>query len=92
MPFKKGKQKTGGRMAGTSNNVTKEVRELLQAVVESNFDQFKKDMAALTSLERARLYLKICGMVMPKQHEISGNLQTDVPVNYVLPDGTLIEF
>ena len=34
MPFQKGKQKTGGRKAGTPNKATVEIRELARSLLE----------------------------------------------------------
>ena len=57
MPFQKGRQKTGGRKAGTPNKVTKSAREILEQVFTE--ESLAKGLARLGNDPDPRIRLEI---------------------------------
>ena len=66
MPFKKGKNKTGGRSKGTPNAVTHDLREAVRELVEGNVERIRQDLEALEPKERVSAWLKLTEFVLPK--------------------------
>lgn len=61
-------KKTGGRVAGTPNKVTKSVRGVLTKAIEDYYtsDQFLADLAALKPNERVAAMEKLAAYAVPK--------------------------
>lgn len=80
MPFKKGRAKTGGRVKGSLNRDTREIKEFLKSLI--NETQIEKDLESLSPLERLNIITKILPYVTPKaiQVEISSP-----PITFILP-------
>lgn len=75
MPFETGRTKTGGRTAGTTNKVVKELRHQLQAIVQTSLDELPETLAAMEPTDRARLLTALLPYVMPKLNSVE--LQTE---------------
>ena len=72
MPFKKGKQKTGGKVKGTQNKLTKTFKELLTDAIES----LQKDKSANLkswAKENPTEFYKIAAKLIPT--EINASLK-----------------
>lgn len=61
-------KKTGGRVAGTPNKMTKSIREILTKVIEDYYksDQFDLDLAKLKPAERIAAMEKLAAYAVPK--------------------------
>lgn len=66
-------QKTGGRVAGTPNRVTKELRETLKGIVAGELDALPETLKELTPKERLDLVIKLLPFCMPKIQSIGGS-------------------
>jgi hypothetical protein len=70
-------KKTGGRVAGTPNKVTSELRKTLKAIVASELESLPGTLGELPSRERLDLLIKLLPFCMPKVNQISGSYDTD---------------
>lgn len=69
MKFEKGKPKTGGRVPGTPNKTTTDIKTRIAALINDQFDTIQGDMEELDPKERVTAYLKFLEYVLPKQRE-----------------------
>lgn len=58
--------KTGGRIQGTPNKVTKELRDLLKSVIAKELETITERLDLLDPRERLEVTLKLMSYVMPK--------------------------
>jgi hypothetical protein len=65
-------KKTGGRMAGTPNRLTSDLKSRIAALVDQQFDTIVSDLNQLEPKERLTIYLKFVEYVLPKQREVKG--------------------
>jgi hypothetical protein len=65
-------QKTGGRVAGTPNRLTKELRTVLRDMIAAEMDALPKTLEGLTAKERLDVVIKLLPFCMPKVESISG--------------------
>lgn len=76
MPFEKGREKTGGRKAGTPNKATTDLKSKISALVDEQFETIQTDLESLDPKERVTAYLKFLEYVLPKQREQKIDLST----------------
>ncbi len=65
-------KKTGGRVAGTPNRVTSELRKTLKTVVAGELELLPGTLAELPPRERLDLLIKLLPFCMPKVDSIGG--------------------
>jgi hypothetical protein len=70
-------KKTGGRVAGTPNKVTSELRKTLKGIVASELESLPGTLGELPPRERLDLLIKLLPFCMPKVNQISGSYDTD---------------
>jgi hypothetical protein len=70
-------KKTGGRVAGTPNKVTSELRETLKAIVASELESLPETLEQLQPKERLDLVIKLLPFCMPKVSSIGGSYDSD---------------
>lgn len=58
--------KTGGRIIGTPNKVTKDLRDLLKSVISNELETIGNRLEQLEPRERLEVTLKLMSYVMPK--------------------------
>jgi hypothetical protein len=58
--------KTGGRIQGTPNKVTKDLRDLLKSVISNELETIRDRLDKLEPRERLEVTLKLMSYVMPK--------------------------
>ena len=63
--------KTGGRMLGTPNKLTKEIRIVLKNLLAKEIENLPDVLEQLEPRERADLLIKLIPYVLPKVKEIS---------------------
>lgn len=76
MPFEKGREKSGGRKAGTPNKATTDLKSKISALVDEQFETIQTDLESLDPKERVTAYLKFLEYVLPKQREQKIDLST----------------
>jgi uncharacterized protein (UPF0305 family) len=73
----KGTKKTGGRVKGTPNKVTSNLREWLGKLIDKNRLQIARDIKALDPKERLMILEKFMQYTVPKVK----NIQTTIDFN-----------
>ena len=63
-------EKTGGRVAGTPNNSTKNIKEWIRNVVIGQQEQFERDLMMLSPRERVQAIEKLLQYVAPRVQAI----------------------
>ena len=65
--------KYGGRVKGSPNLITSEIRQQFQNIIENNLQQINKDLKAIEPAQRVRLLLELAKFVIPslKQTEFT---------------------
>jgi hypothetical protein len=58
--------KTGGRIKGTPNAVTAEVRGMIAEIVKGNMNKVKEDLTKLTPKDRVDAIAKLLPYVVPR--------------------------
>lgn len=67
MPFKKGNSGNPiGRKPGTPNQVTGDLRQRIQKLLEGNFDKLEADIMGLEPKERINAFAKLLEFAVPK--------------------------
>ncbi|GAB3688440.1 hypothetical protein GCM10027592_03370 [Spirosoma flavus] len=76
MKFEKGREKTGGRQAGSQNKTTTDVKTRIANLIDEQFDNIAYDVSLLEPKDRVSAYLKLLEYVVPKQREQKIDLST----------------
>ena len=61
-----GREKAGGRAAGTPNKVTADLRSAIKKIIEDNIEQVSQDIAKLSPKDRVAVLEKLMQYVIPK--------------------------
>ena len=84
MAFKKGQDKIGGRIKGTPNKSTKQIRDAIQNVLGNRIEELDSDLSKMTTFQRWMILDKVTKYVMPAlaknddKVEHSGELQINI--------------
>jgi hypothetical protein len=80
------REKTGGRTKGTPNKTTKEIKGIIQTVVEEQLETIEKDLKQLEPKDRLNVLLKLVEYVLPKQREqkIDFNSLTEAEIDELI--------
>jgi hypothetical protein len=70
-------QKTGGRIAGTPNKLTKELRTTLKGIIAGELDALPQTFEQLPAKERLELLIKMLPYCLPKVDSIGGNYDSE---------------
>lgn len=83
MPFKKGKTKTGGKVAGTKNKKTIESIKRVEYVLSLLEPKLKDDIKKLEPVERVKLWNDLQEYVRPKlsRTELAPGEGMDMAIN-----------
>jgi hypothetical protein len=77
--------KKGGRIKGTPNKLTLELRKNLQLFLENNFERMQTDLDKLTPSSRLRILVEFYKLILPKVSEIDEEANTNfTPFTIVL--------
>ena len=68
--------KKGGRIAGTPNKITAEMRVQFHNLLECNFETIQNDIEVLKPLERINVLINIAKIVMPALQSIEYKTET----------------
>jgi hypothetical protein len=66
-------KKTGGRVAGTPNRLTKELRTILRDMIADELDALPQTLEGLPPKERLDLVIKLLPFCLPKVQAVNGN-------------------
>jgi hypothetical protein len=72
-----GKGRMGGRLAGTPNKVTTDLKAWVASILDDGRKQFVSDMGNLEPAERVRVYTNLMNYVLPKQQAMNVEAQTE---------------
>jgi hypothetical protein len=72
-------KKTGGRVAGTPNKATSELRKTLKGIIAGELDALPQTFEQLPSKERLELLIKLLPFCLPKVDSISGSYDSETP-------------
>ena len=82
--------KTGGRLKGSSNQVTTKTKEAIHRLIEDSLEGLKEDLAQLTPKDRLNVLTGLLKYVIPtlKAQEVSVSSKDEMPtwVNEILTD------
>jgi hypothetical protein len=71
-------KKTGGRVAGTPNRLTKELRTSLRDMIAGELDALPKTLEGLTAKERLDVLIKLMPFCLPKVQAIGARYDADM--------------
>jgi hypothetical protein len=66
-------KKTGGRVAGTPNRLTKELRTILRDMIADELDALPATLEGLPPKERLDVVIKLLPFCLPKVQAVNGN-------------------
>ena len=72
--FKPGREKSGGRKAGTPNKDASKIREFFSNILSDNLEKIQADLDSLEAKDRLHMLVKIAEFCLPKLTSISGEL------------------
>jgi hypothetical protein len=75
-------KKTGGRIAGTPNKLTKELRTTLKGIIAGELDALPQTFEQLSAKERLELLIKLLPYCLPKVDSIGGNYDAESLFNW----------
>jgi hypothetical protein len=70
-------KKTGGRVAGTPNKITTELRKTLKGIIASELETLPTTLEGLPPKERIELLIKLLPFAMPRIDKIGGKYDVD---------------
>jgi hypothetical protein len=68
--------KTGGRVGGTPNKITVELRKILKDIITEEFDSLRGRLDQLEPKERLEYLVKLMPFCLPKVDSIRGDYDT----------------
>lgn len=72
--------KTGGRVAGTPNRLTKELRKVLKDLLYQELETLSSHLDSLESKERLEILIKLLPYAVPKVESV--NYQENEPTDW----------
>ncbi len=91
-------KKYGGRTKGTPNKTTKEIRDVIRKVIESNvceMDIWLKEIAEKNPQKAFELFLKLLDFIIPKINKVNftDTIKVDKECSFlnVLEDSTIFD-
>jgi len=70
----KGNPKTGGRVAGTPNKVTTDLRKWINDLLDKNRLQFENDLKKLEPQQRVTIIERMLGYAVPKMASVEAQV------------------
>ena len=80
--------KTGGRVKGTANLVTQDIKKTIESIICETFtpEKVKVDLAAMEPKERLSLLIKLCEFTIPKMKSIDQTIEMSDKPTFVFQD------
>lgn len=70
-------KKTGGRVSGTPNKITGDLRMRIKAFLDDGFEDVRKEWKRLPSKDKIMLYEKLLSFTLPRMRETDLKLNLD---------------
>ena len=70
--------KSGGRMKGTPNKVTSQLREKISLLLENQFETFETELNNMKPKDKFEILVKLIPYVIPKQLETTNYNETEL--------------
>ena len=70
-------KKTGGRVAGTPNKISSELRKTLKGVIAAELDVLPATLETLPPIVRIELVIKLLPFCLPKVDKIGGTYDNE---------------
>lgn len=67
----------GGRIKGTPNKITTELRDKFRQFAQDNFAKFEKEWKGLEGKDKCKVFIDICKFVVPSLTSVELNDMTD---------------
>lgn len=84
MGFDNGHQKYGGRIKGTPNLITAELRAVLRLILVKEFETLPETISAIKSPERRlEIIIKLLPFILPKSQETSLEMLSDTKLDFL---------
>jgi hypothetical protein len=81
MPFIKGKlqaRQGSGRPRGSTNETTKQVKQIMLGIINDNLDQIRLDIMQLEPRDRCAVIIQLAKLILPKVKALETEIeQTD---------------
>lgn len=77
-------QKFGGRVPGSINKTTQEIREIIKKVIENELDGFDEKLSKLKDRDRFEIILKLLPYILPKMESINEDGTTATKIIFSL--------
>jgi hypothetical protein len=92
MPFEIGKPKTGGRLKGTTNKTTPEIREAIQKVMSMKIDELASDLEQMSPFQQWMIMEKVMKYFMPvlNKSEDTVELTGEINITVSFKDSPLV--
>lgn len=74
-------KKFGGRMQGTPNKLTTEVRKKISDALSNSIENLESDLSTLSTKERLDLVAKLLNFILPKLKEVEINTDDKEPIS-----------
>jgi hypothetical protein len=85
MGFSSGHQKSGGRIKGTPNLITAELRAVLRLILAKEFETLPETISAIKSPERRlEMIVKLLPYVIPRAQEITLESLPDEKLDFII--------
>jgi hypothetical protein len=85
MGFEKGHEKIGGRVAGTPNQTSRELRSILRSFIFNELETLPESFKTIKSAEkRLEILVKLLPYVIPKAQEFSLDMLSDSKLDLIL--------
>jgi hypothetical protein len=80
-----GKRENSGRKKGSQNKTTKEIRNLFQELLETNFHKIQTDLDEMKPEQRVKTLMELSKFVIPtlKATEISGSNEKTIEISFI---------
>ena len=81
MAFKLGNTHGTGRVKGSKNKTTANVRKAFQEMINSNIDQFENDLKSIEPGERLKILVQMARLILPPLKQTFGiEQQAEQPI------------
>lgn len=76
-------KKFGGRMPGTPNKLTTELRKKISDALSNSIENLESDLATLSTKERLEIVAKLLNFILPKLKEVEINTDDKPPLSEI---------
>jgi|GEM_PF-3583954 len=81
MPFQKGREKTGGRVKGSKNKTTQEIRDALQKVLSNKIEDLEADLETMSEFKQWTILNSVAKFVLPTLNKNDDKVEHSGEIN-----------